>query len=320
MPWASIDDGLHANEKFASISLAATGVWTLCLSWTSNQLKDGFVPAGIVRRFCGGEFDRIVGELVDAGLWAQEEGGFRFHDYLEYNLSAEQVMAKRADISEKRSAAGRAGNAKRWASQTDRNDVAKPSQTDRPIPLPLVGESLSPAEASAHEEPPVMGRSAPAVVKATEPPLAPEPPPLELSRTDPGMRHLRDLYRAFRAERFPDQVPDQYPDSELRKALPALRELANDCKATTAQVHKATAAAMRRWADPADGGDPMFVTVKVIAGDWSAFLEDDPPPKASAPASRNGHAGANRPRRETPEEARAAIRRDFDRIAEEAYQ
>ena len=311
MPWASIDDGLHANEKFASISLAATGAWTLCLSWTSNQLKDGFVPTGIVRRFCGSEFDRIVGELVDAGLWAPEDGGFRFHDYLEYNLSAEQVHAKRADISEKRSAAGRAGNAKRWGSQDDRNEIANASQTDRPIPLPIGrGSSLPAREADAHAE------ETPPSPPPTEAPrsMAPPLPPA----TDSQQRRLRDLYRAFRAERFPGLVPDEWTEGELRHALPSLHELAR-AGATTAQVHRATAAAMRRWGDPASEGDPKFVTIKAIAGDWSGLLEDDPPPRAAAPAGRNGHAGAPPPRRrETPEEARAKIRGHFDQLAEEA--
>lgn len=86
MAWAKVDDELHTNEKFASISLAATGLWTLCLSWTCHQLKDGFVPAGIVRRFAGGDCTAVT-ELVEAGLWEEVPGGYQFHDYKQHVIS-----------------------------------------------------------------------------------------------------------------------------------------------------------------------------------------------------------------------------------------
>lgn len=101
MPWAKIDDNLHANEKFANVSLAATGLWTLALSWTTQQLKDGFIPAGILRRFAGADFAQIALELVEAGLWQAAEGGYIFHDYLEYNPSSEKVLAEREAAKER---------------------------------------------------------------------------------------------------------------------------------------------------------------------------------------------------------------------------
>ena len=100
MAWAKVDDELHTNEKFASISLAATGLWTLCLSWTCHQLKDGFVPAGIVRRFAGGDCTAVT-ELVEAGLWEEVPGGYQFHDYLQYNPPAEKVIAEREAARER---------------------------------------------------------------------------------------------------------------------------------------------------------------------------------------------------------------------------
>lgn len=100
MSWAKIDDELHANEKFAGVSLAATGLWTLCLSWTCHQLKDGFVPASIVRRFAGAD-SAVVAELVEAGLWEEVSGGYRFHDYLAYNPPAEKVLAEREAARER---------------------------------------------------------------------------------------------------------------------------------------------------------------------------------------------------------------------------
>ena len=111
MPWAKLDDNLHANDKMACVSLAATGLWTLALSWTAQQLKDGFVPTGILRRFAGAALDALAAELVSAGLWVASEGGYTFHDYLKYNPQANEVLPKLEHISQVRRDAGRTCNA-----------------------------------------------------------------------------------------------------------------------------------------------------------------------------------------------------------------
>lgn len=150
MPWARIDDGLHANEKFAAISLGATGLWTLCLSWTTDQLKDGFIPKAMVTRLGGRDAADLVSELVQAGLWDEVEGGYQVHNYLEYNLPAEKVIAEReaakARMTRRRSEQkpnfddGSADVRPNFA----RSSPSPTPHTPHPIPTPIQQAPLTP--------------------------------------------------------------------------------------------------------------------------------------------------------------------------------
>lgn len=295
--WAKVDDQLHSHPKWLEVSLSARGLWTTCLSWTCGHGTDGFVPRSFVRMHAGADTDALAAELVGIGLWDAEENGWRFHDFLLYNPSAEEVVEHEAHVSTVRAEAGRkSGESRRNKARTNAEQNTNKNEP-RPRPRSQYTESsLSPA--SAHEEPPV---------EASEPETVDEAPV-----HPPASRRVRDLYIAFRAERHPTLMPEEFAPAELRRALSALHDM-EKAGATTEQVHRATAAAMRR------ASDPKFVTVQSVVDHWSALLEDDPPPRAPAPESRYGRPGAPSRRRETPEEARAAIRRDFDRIAEEAY-
>lgn len=139
MPWAKIDDNLHASAKFAEVSLGATGLWTLCLSWTTQQLKDGRIPTAIVRRFAGADADALAAELVSAGLWEVQDGGWAVHDYLDYNPSAEEIHSRRERVSEVRSEAGRrSGEVRRSKQRTnDEQKRTKHEQNTNPDPVPV---------------------------------------------------------------------------------------------------------------------------------------------------------------------------------------
>lgn len=177
MPWAKLDDNLHANDKMAQVSLAATGLWTLALSWTAQQLKDGFVPLGILRRFAGVDLKNLADELVSAGLWVESEGGYTFHDYLEYNPAAVETIAHTDHVSEVRREAGRRGgvqsveakrkqiqaNVKQSLSKTQAN--VKQNSSPDPEPM-LIDKSISsPLPPQANREGPVYDPSKPLPVE-----------------------------------------------------------------------------------------------------------------------------------------------------------
>lgn len=299
MSWLKIDDGLFLHPKWVQSPAGARALWITALSYCGKLNTDGCVPAPLLGILGGTAADAEA--LVEVGLWERTDDGYRFHDFAEYNRTSDQQER----ISEARAEAGRKGGARSAEVRGSKPEAnrSKPEangkQNEAPvsrIPYPVGEEALSPA--SAHEEPPV---------EASEPETVDEAPV-----HPPASRRVRDLYIAFRAERHPTLMPEEFAPAELRRALSALHDM-EKAGATTEQVHRATAAAMRR------ASDPKFVTVQSVVDHWSALLEDDPPPKAPAPESRYGRTGAPSRRRETPEEARAAIRRDFDRIAEEAY-
>jgi hypothetical protein len=142
VPWAKIDDGLHANEKFAAVSLGATGLWTLCLSWTTDKLKDGFVPSAMVSRLGGRDGQDLAAELVEAGLWDEAEGGYRFHDYLDYNPPAEKVIAEREAAKERmsRRRSEHAPNTETRSGEVRANNT-RSSRSPVPVPDPVPSRS-----------------------------------------------------------------------------------------------------------------------------------------------------------------------------------
>src|SRR5258708_5834180 len=101
MSWVRLDDGFADHPKVVGIGPAALAVhvWGLC--YCARHLTDGFVPidslAGCSLVTTKAERERAVERLIRAKLWKRSRGGFRIHDYLEFNPAAEKVMKERAD-------------------------------------------------------------------------------------------------------------------------------------------------------------------------------------------------------------------------------
>jgi hypothetical protein len=112
MPWFKVDDGFHSHPKAIAAGTPAIGLWTLCGSWSSDQLKDGFVPTAVALRY---GTRAMCKALVSAGLWLVVDGGYQFHDWGDRNPLKEQVDAIR-DVKRR---AGQAGG--RASGQTRAN-------------------------------------------------------------------------------------------------------------------------------------------------------------------------------------------------------
>jgi hypothetical protein len=97
MTWGKMDDKFHRNRKVRDLrrkkgGREALGVWVFWWSWCLDDPSlDGFVPVTELSR----EDLRAAALLVECGLWDAEDGGYRFHDFHEYNPRREQVEAKR---------------------------------------------------------------------------------------------------------------------------------------------------------------------------------------------------------------------------------
>lgn len=160
MTWGKMDDKFHRNRKVRELrrmkgGREALGDWAFWWSWCLDDPKlDGVVPAF--------ELDaadlRSAKLLVDVGLWDAVEGGYRFHDFHEYNPTRDQRESKlRADrerVATKRGASrtdvARDTDAtpKRVASESPPTRVPVPS---RPDPDPSESASHSGArEVESH--------------------------------------------------------------------------------------------------------------------------------------------------------------------------
>jgi hypothetical protein len=101
MPWGRVDDTWYDHPKLDLLTeqhewpdrLAAAGLDSLAWSWCNRFLTDGHVPRATVRKL-GGSLE-IADMLVAIGRWEEAPGGFQIHDFLVYNDSREQVLARR---------------------------------------------------------------------------------------------------------------------------------------------------------------------------------------------------------------------------------
>lgn len=161
MVWVRIDDRMPDNPKVAAAGPLALAMQVAGLCYSNRELTDGFIPRAIARRLLdwsaedesgtrwrisrvsgmsGDDVDAewVIGLLVDAGMWHETAGGYRIHDYEEYQPSKQDVL----DLSAKRSAAGRRGglakakaSAKQAPSKSQSKTEAKTYPEPEPVPL-----------------------------------------------------------------------------------------------------------------------------------------------------------------------------------------
>lgn len=118
MAWVKIDDHITQNPKIAAAGPLAMAMHLAAICYCNRELTDGFVPRAIARTLLDWEYVDAEGKiwtvgttcgmrgedvtnasviplLVDAGLWEVADGGYRVHDYLDYQQSKDVVLAGR---------------------------------------------------------------------------------------------------------------------------------------------------------------------------------------------------------------------------------
>lgn len=175
MTWVRIDDHFDEHPKLAQVGPIGWGVWLAGLAYCNRNLTDGFIPYSIAEGIGGNwtirvpdenpENDReqlwdiarasgmhgedmdtewIIERLIQAGLWEHCYGGYRVHDYDDYQPTKAEVMAQR----EQKAKAGRAGGlaARRAGAKADATaDAQSPAiargtaevvAESKPVPVP----------------------------------------------------------------------------------------------------------------------------------------------------------------------------------------
>lgn len=106
MSWARLDDACTDHLKLRRAGTAGLALWTASIVWCSRHLTDGFIPTDMLHdiwRPVGESFDAdaACARLVAAGLWDEVEGGWKVHDYLDYNMSRAEVMSRREQAADR---------------------------------------------------------------------------------------------------------------------------------------------------------------------------------------------------------------------------
>lgn len=107
MTWAKVDDRFHSHRKTREAwhaSHASIGLHFLAMSYSAGQMTDGWIECGFVNEKLPNrrERDRAVSALEAAGLWERHESGWQIHDWLDYNPSRAEILAKRRKDSERK--------------------------------------------------------------------------------------------------------------------------------------------------------------------------------------------------------------------------
>jgi len=102
VPWLKLDDSFWANPKVVAAGNEVAGAYVRMLSYSAQQLTDGFIPDEPVRLIAKAGLTK---KLVSHGFVEKTGGGLLVPDYLDFNPSREKALATRRA----RSQAGKRG-------------------------------------------------------------------------------------------------------------------------------------------------------------------------------------------------------------------
>lgn len=107
MAWARLDDSFYDHPKVLTIwhrRPDALGLHMRAIAYCARHETDGHISALAVMALSPLQSDREqqVTALIDAGLWYEQDGNYLIHDYLDYNLSRNEIAARRSRDRERK--------------------------------------------------------------------------------------------------------------------------------------------------------------------------------------------------------------------------
>lgn len=119
--WAKLDDELFNHPKIATAGrkiggrnggAVALGFYTAALLWTNKYLTDGLIPEDAMRTWTFADKPLAIADaLTRARLFEKVKGGYRIHDFHEYNPAAADIRKKRKEDRLRKQAARANGHA-----------------------------------------------------------------------------------------------------------------------------------------------------------------------------------------------------------------
>lgn len=190
MAWVKLDDQFADHPKVIEAGPLAAWLYVCGLTYCSRLLTDGFIPGAQVRRLADVKAPETLAQrLVAVGLWEACDGGYRVHDYFEYQPTRDRVLATRTVRAEAGSLGGK---------QRASNELASAEANAKQAPSNLLAPSLE--DASSEPQPrPV--------------PSQPQPDPERLTGVPPA--------GAGAPPETPEPLPKPKRDTRRRMALPA---------------------------------------------------------------------------------------------------
>lgn len=138
MPWVRIDEDFPRHPKIAAVGPLGMALQIAGLCYCNQYLTDGFIPKSVAVTMLDldgislngkkakpqAASEALIANLVKAGVWDTEAGGYRVHDYHDFQPSRAEVLAER----ERNREAGRRGGQAR-AKRAAKRTASEPSST-----------------------------------------------------------------------------------------------------------------------------------------------------------------------------------------------
>lgn len=149
-----LDVNFQDDDKLLAVSAAAELVYIRAMALSKRLLSDGYIAPSHLRRLCDKLDDRpedLADELVDRGLLAPLDGGYRIVAWMKHNKPADEIR----EASEN----GRRGSLIRWHNEGKHDDQSadgcpkceKASPPSSPPSSPLDGPPIGGADAHSRD-------------------------------------------------------------------------------------------------------------------------------------------------------------------------
>jgi hypothetical protein len=95
--WVKVDDSIAHHPKLVAAGGQAAWHFICGLAYCARYLTDGFIPAAVAPHLSAQRGGRRLGNrLLAAGLWHEAPGGYRVHDYADYQIGRDEALALEA--------------------------------------------------------------------------------------------------------------------------------------------------------------------------------------------------------------------------------
>jgi len=122
---ARLDTGWHEHPRILALSIGGMAVHAWSISYCDATRSDGFIPDGSWPSKKG--FDSGVKDVVKAGLWEPCDGGYRLHDFGQYNRTKAEIENEQAQNADRQ---------RRWRNANITRDEQRLSRARAPGPGP----------------------------------------------------------------------------------------------------------------------------------------------------------------------------------------
>ena len=250
MPWIRLDDNFDEHPKMIQVGPVGMALFVAGLAYCNRNLTDGFIPERRLRALLQWDDEslarrstpvQIANRLVSAGLWERVEGGYKVHDYLDYQPSRASVRAERERVAQ-RVKRWREGSSERESSSCNAH-VTPLHDRYMPVTTPLQDSECNADVTALH----IQTCNAHVTVPPTRPdPTQPDPipplyPPLEggSGAAQPKNRSTKNS----NAENSSDETNDSKPKRRTTVAMkpPTLEEVTEFFKSKGVSDYKTEA-------------------------------------------------------------------------------